>query len=93
MALDDVSIQDILKLLDYPSYFELTQLPLPDNRAGIVDALEADRLIVKSDSGQWHISNLGAVLFARHLAAFPHLARKVVRVVLYKGNNRVENDP
>ncbi|MGZ8184793.1 MAG: ATP-binding protein [Methylobacter sp.] len=90
MAMENQSSEQVLKLLDYPTYFELTQLPLPDNRTGILNALEADRLIVKSDSGQWHISNLGAVLFARELAAFPHLARKVVRVVLYKGNNRVE---
>jgi len=30
------------------------------------------------------------VLFAKQLNDFPHLARKAVRVVLYKGNNRIE---
>jgi len=90
MAAENQSEEQILKLLDYPAYFDLTQLPLPDNRAGILNALNADRLIVKSDSGQWHIFNLGAVLFAKQLNDFPHLARKAVRVVLYKGNNRIE---
>jgi len=52
--------------------------------------LEADRLIVKTDSGQWDISNLGAVLFAKQLKSFLHLERKAVRVVLYKSNNRVQ---
>lgn len=90
MAAENQSEEQVLKLLDYPAYFDLTQLPLPDNRAGILNALKADRLIVKSDSGQWHISNLGAVLFAKQLNDFPQLARKAVRVVLYKGNNRIE---
>jgi len=52
--------------------------------------LEADRLIIKSDSDLWHISNLGAVLFAKQLNDFSHLAGKAVRVVLYKSNNRIE---
>ncbi|MBX9900619.1 MAG: putative DNA binding domain-containing protein [Burkholderiaceae bacterium] len=90
MALTNAGSEEVFKLLDYPSYFELTDLPLPDNRIGILQALEADRLIIKNDAGHWAISNLGAVLFARQLAGFAHLARKVVRVVLYKGNNRVE---
>jgi ATP-dependent DNA helicase RecG len=90
MAAENQSEEQVLKLLDYPAYFDLTQLPLPDNRAGILNALKADRLIVKSDSGQWHIANLGAVFFAKQLNDFPQLARKAVRVVLYKGNNRIE---
>ena len=90
MSAENQSEEQILKLLDYPAYFELTALPLPDNRVGILNALEADRLIIKSDSGLWHISNLGAVLFAKQLNDFSHLARKAVRVVLYKSNNRIE---
>jgi ATP-dependent DNA helicase RecG len=90
LAAENQSSELVLKKLDYPSYFDLIDLPLPDNRAGILNALEADRLIVKSDNGNWHISNLGAVLFAKQLADFPHLARKAVRVILYKGNNRIE---
>ena len=90
MAAENQSEERILKLLDYPAYFELTALPLPDNRIGILNALEADRLIIKSDSGLWYISNLGAVLFAKQLNDFSHLARKAVRVVLYKSNNRIE---
>jgi len=90
LAAENQSSDLVLKLLDYPAYFELMGLPLPDNRIGILNALEADRLMVKSNSGLWHITNLGAVLFAKQLKEFSHLARKAVRVVLYKGNNRIE---
>jgi predicted HTH transcriptional regulator len=90
IAAANQSSEQVLQLLDYPAYFELMKLPLPDNRTGILNALEADRLIVKTYSGQWDISNLGAVLFAKQLKSFLHLERKAVRVVLYKSNNRVQ---
>jgi len=57
---------------------------------GILEALEADQMIESSDSGEWHITNLGAVLFAKRLQDFAHLVRKAVRLVLYKGNSRIE---
>jgi predicted HTH transcriptional regulator len=49
-----------------------------------------DRLIRRGDAGGWDITNLGAILFARHLHAFHTLRRKAVRVVQYSGNGRTE---
>ncbi|MBE0508463.1 MAG: transcriptional regulator, partial [Marinospirillum sp.] len=40
--------------------------------------------------GQWGVFNLGAVLFARKLQSFQHLGRKAVRLILYRGNSRIE---
>lgn len=80
---------DVLALLDYSQYFRLTQQPLPDNRAGIFDKLEADRLIVRDVGERWNITNLGAILFASRLSDFEtSLARKAVRFVAYDGNSR-----
>ena len=80
---------EVLTLLDYSHYFRLTKQPLPDNRAGIFDKLEADRLIVRDVGERWNITNLGAILFANRLADFePSLARKAVRFVAYAGSNR-----
>jgi len=90
MAAEHVSADEVLKLLDYPAYFDLTDAPLPDGREAILSALAADKLIQRSDSGQWHISNLGAVLFAKRLQSFDTLARKAVRLILYKGDNKFE---
>ena len=89
-AAENVSTEEVLKLLDYPSYFDLLELPLPEGRDGIIQALESDQLIDKGDSGLWSITNLGAILFARQLASFRHLERKAVRLILYKGNDRYE---
>ena len=80
---------EVLALLDYSQYFRLIQQPLPDNRAGIFEKLEADRLIVKDVGGHWNITNLGAILFANRLGDFDaSLARKAVRFVAYAGKNR-----
>jgi len=78
-----------LERLDYVSYFDLTNQPLPDNRQGIFERLERDRLISKDVGGHWNIVNLGAILFAKDLRRFsPRLARKAVRFVAYGGNDR-----
>jgi predicted HTH transcriptional regulator len=80
---------DVLRLLDYSQYFRLTKQPLPDNRAGIFDKLEGDRLIVRDVGERWNITNLGAILFANRLQDFEaSLARKTVRFVAYAGKNR-----
>ena len=80
----------MLKLLDYPAYFNLTDVPLPEGREGVLANLEADDLLYKNASGLWNISNLDAILFAKELKPFRHLARKAVRLILYRGNDRYE---
>ena len=87
---ENVSAEDVLKLLDYPAYFDLLSLPLPEGRDGILSALTADEMIAQGKDGKWNITSLGAVLFAKRLADFRSLRRKALRVVLYKGESRVE---
>jgi len=78
-------------LIDYPDYFDLLSIPLPENRAQILQALRSDGMIVPSDvNKQWNITNLGAALFAKQLESFPNLSRKAVRVIQYRGDSRVE---
>lgn len=80
---------EVLALLHYSQYFRLTGQPLPDNRVGIFDKLEADRLIVRDVGERWNITNLGAILFAVRLSDFEaSLACKAVRFVAYGGKNR-----
>jgi ATP-dependent DNA helicase RecG len=66
------------------------QLPLPDNRGAILAALAADGLIERERADVYNILNLGAILFARDLTRFQHLARKAVRLVIYKDRDRTE---
>lgn len=90
VATERATGDDVLRLLDYPAYFDLLERPLPANRDGILGALTDDRLIRRSDAGGWDITNLGAILFAKRLDAFRSLRRKAVRVMQYRGNGRTE---
>lgn len=89
-AQEKVSAEEIVKLLDYPSYFDLMDLDLPTNRDLIIERLEKENFICRTDSGSWNILNLGALLFAKELSAFPSLNRKALRVIHYKGDLRLE---
>ena len=66
-AIDNLGSDQVLKLLDYPAYFDLMKLPLPENKEQILSALVAEHLINRMDSGQWSVTNLGAILFAKRL--------------------------
>ena len=90
VAAERVGSEKVLKLLDYPAYFDLTGRPLPANSDGILKALKDDVLTRAGEAGAWNITNLGAILFAKHLADFRALSRKAVRVIQYRGNSRVE---
>lgn len=88
-AADTLNAQQVLALLDYPSYFARLKMPLPDGHHALLAALEADRLIERMDSGDWRMLNLGALLFAKRLTDFDALGRKAIRMVRYNGVNRL----
>lgn len=90
VAEERVPSEEVLKRLDYPAYFDLLDLPLPEGRGGILQALVADELIRAETAGGWSITNLGAILFARRLDDFRSLRRKAVRVIQCRGDSRVE---
>ncbi len=46
-----VTADDVLRVIDYPEYFELNGIPLPDNRNGIFERLAADD-VIRKDVGQ-----------------------------------------
>lgn len=78
----------VLKLLDYPAYFDLLGRPLPENRNGILAALTEDKLIAQCPAEGWNITNLGAIMFAKRLEDFALLKRKAMRIIQYKGATR-----
>lgn len=90
VALERAGADEVLKLLDYPAYFDLMGIPLPANRDEILNALAEDQLICRCDAGGWNITNLGGILFAKKLNDFRRLRRKAVRVVQYRGVGRTE---
>jgi predicted HTH transcriptional regulator len=90
IAIDRVEVDGVLRLLDYPAYFDLLERSLPADRDSILAALSDDGLIERCQAGGWNITNLGAVLFAKRLDDFAGLRRKAARVIQYRGTSRVE---
>jgi len=84
----NVNEDEVLKLLDYDSYFTLQEKRLPDTKLSILQTLASEDLIRKSASN-WDVLNLGAVLFAKNLNGFKELKRKAVRVIVYKETSRI----
>jgi ATP-dependent DNA helicase RecG len=88
IAVDGASSDDVVRLLDTQSYFDLLKLPYPENREGVLDKFEREKLIVKKD-GLYAITNLGAVLFAKRLEEFAGVYRNAPRVIVYEGTGKL----
>ena len=91
IAAERVSGEDVLRKLNYPAYFELLDLPIPDGSVSVLDTLRNDRLIAPCEAGGWNVTNLGAMLLARNLNDFNgirRLGRKALRVIQHDGPGR-----
>jgi predicted HTH transcriptional regulator len=88
VAQANVSAQDVVQLLDTQAFFDLLNLPYPSERKGVIERLVQERLIEQESQG-FSILNIGALLLAKHLSAFPAVSRKAARVIVYDGNSKM----
>ncbi|MDR2424260.1 MAG: putative DNA binding domain-containing protein [Prevotellaceae bacterium] len=88
IAAKNIGEDELLRMIDYPDFFDMLKLPLPDNRKGIIDRMLQEKIILKNGNG-YDIKNIGALLFAKNLEDFETIGRKAVRVIFYDGNSRV----
>lgn len=84
-----MSGQEVFSFLSAETYFDMMHLPLPQDTNGILDRFLSENLIVKDEVG-YGITELGAILFAKRLSDFDGLKRKMVRVIVYKGKNKID---
>lgn len=87
-AMHEVSDDDVMKFLDFDSYFTLQEKRLPDTKQSILQTLAIDDLIRQTQNG-WDILNLGAILFSKNIKDFKNLKRKAIRVIVYKETSRI----
>ncbi|MEG2459258.1 MAG: ATP-binding protein, partial [Raoultibacter sp.] len=90
LAKEDLSVEEVLRYLDYPKYFSLLKTPIPQSQKETVHYLCEDGILRKQDNGRFAITNLGALLFAHELKDFPSVARKALRIIQYQGSQKVE---
>jgi len=94
LALDASAAIDadaVVAALDIQTFFDLLKLPLPASRDGTLARLVSEKLI-RVESGQYKITNLGALLLAKDMRQFDSLMRKTVRMVKYKGKNKLQTE-
>lgn len=82
-------VSDLKTLLDIPTIANLLQRPLPVDDDELLRWL-CDEGMTTPDSNGYYVTNLGAVAAARNLEHFDGLKRKRIRVIRYRGQNKVE---
>lgn len=84
-----LSVAEVQRQLDLESIAQLLQRPLPDDPEDLGRWLVQEGIAI-ADARGYYISNFGAIAAARKLEDFPSLARKRIRVVRYRGTNKVD---
>lgn len=87
IAFANASVSHILGLIDWEEYFTLFNYPPPTDAQVVIAQLLQGKVLTR-EKGVLHITNLGAILFARDLRKFEDLEYKRLRIILYEGTGR-----
>lgn len=79
----------VLALLDTRVYFELAGVPVPATNEETLQRFASLDLVMRQPDQLWAITNMGALLFARDLAAFSDLLYRRLRIVTYRGTSKL----
>jgi len=89
LAMENLSVENVFKLLNYRKMFELLDKNVPSAPQTILNKMR-ELEFCKYESGHWHITNLGAILFANDINNFEGLRGKSIIVRKYKSTNNRE---
>ena len=89
IALKNLVKEDVLSNLDYSKYFELINLDVPDDSDIIIQRLKDENFVNRKTGNFYDITNFGGILFAKNISIFKNLSRKAVRVIIYKGKDKL----
>lgn len=84
-----LGLAEVGHLLDLPAVAQLLDRPLPTDDAALGTWLQQEGLTVAEGRGHC-ITRFGALAAARQLSQFTDLSRKAIRLVRYRGTNKVE---
>lgn len=87
-AKENIDAETITMLLDTGAFYSLMSLPIPSTRDGIMHDFKEYGFIRRMDNGNYTITNIGALMFARDFYQFDYLGNKAIRVIRYKGSGR-----
>jgi predicted HTH transcriptional regulator len=81
--------REIVARLDLATIAKLLQRPLPDDDAELMHWLTDENMVIPDGNG-YYITNFGGIAAARELEDFDTLTRKRIRVIRYRGTNKVD---
>jgi len=84
-----LQLSEVEALLDLAAIARLLERPLPADEDSLGRWLQEEGLTVADGRGHY-ITHFGAIAAARQLDQFPNLSRKAIRLVRYRGTNKVE---
>jgi predicted HTH transcriptional regulator len=84
-----MSDDTVIEKLDLATVARLLQRPLPREKQEIMQWL-IDESMVTPDGDGYYITNFGGIASARQLDVLDALSRKRIRVIRYRGNNKVD---
>ena len=89
LAKTELTLQQVTTLLNCDAYFSDLKMPRPSEIDTYAHALLEDGIIRSLDNGLYAVTNMGALLYAKHLSDFERVGRKALRIIQYDGNNRL----
>jgi len=89
IAKENLTANEVLQQLNYRKLFELLDKNISSDSDTILNKLK-EHNFCRFESGKWHITNLGAILFANNINDFVGLYGKSVIVRKYFGTNNRE---
>jgi len=86
------SAPEILNILDYRTIYKLLGRPVPQSNEEVLQWMKDEKMVEEVDGAGFYITNFGALSAADNLKDFDGLARKSIRLIKYKGINKLETE-
>jgi ATP-dependent DNA helicase RecG len=92
IALTHQEVSEVFKKLNMEGYYQLKGEDIPKNISEILRKFIQIGCLRDNMEGTYDITNLGALLFAKDITAFPSISSKSVRVIKYTGRDKMTSE-
>ncbi|MEZ2127622.1 MULTISPECIES: ATP-binding protein [unclassified Sinorhizobium] len=92
VASANVTADDVFATLDPDPIYELTGEPKPKNAQETIRKMVDAGFLLDNLENRFDITNLGAIMLARDVTAFPSIAGKTIRIIKYVGRDKSRSD-
>lgn len=90
-AKENLTAEEVLRLLDYKSFYERIDKNVPSSTDSILNKM-SDYGFCEIQGKQWNITNLGAILYANDLRDYDGLKNREIVIHKYVGTNNRQQE-